>query len=327
MATFQKRAGNWRAIITRKGYPRVSRTFDTKAEAEAWATIAESEMARGVFIDRREAEATTLAEALDRYEREVTSAKKGASQERKRIAAWKRHPLAMRSLASIRGVDLAEWRDARLAAGASPTTARLDLALISHLYTVAAKEWGLESLANPVKNICLPTPARGRDRRLSLEELARLLAACDASNSIWLAPLVRLAIETGMRQGELLRLRWDDLDPQRPVARLNDTKNGEQRDVPLSSAALSVLKALPRSMDGRVIPAGIGRLNIQWRRALAASGIQNFRFHDLRHEATSRLFEKGFNPMEVATVTGHKTLTMLKRYTHLRAEDLAKRLG
>lgn len=327
MATFVEREQGIQAKIRRKGYPPQSRTFNTKAEAEKWARAVEHEMDRGIFADRREAERTTLAEALDRYEREVTPRKKGAKQERLRIAQWRRDTLAKYSLANIRGADLAAWRDRRLNAGTSPTTVRNDLALISHLFNTAIKEWGLESLSNPIDKIKMPAAARARDRRLVGDEATRLLKACNTSSCSWLAPITILAVETAMRQGELLALTWDNIDLTRRVARLLDTKNGERRDVPLSIAAIAVLTALPRAIDGRVFPISQDNLEGYWRRATKAAEIADLRFHDLRHEAASRLFEKGLNPMEVAAITGHKTLQMLKRYTHLRAEDLASRLG
>lgn len=333
MATFQKRSGSWRAIITRKGYPRLTRTFDSKADAERWAGDIEAEMRRGAFVDRREAEGTTLLEALDRYEREVTPRKKGAAQERQRIRTWKRDQLALRFLASIRGNDLAAWRDKRLASGTSPTTVRNDLAVISHLFSVASKEWGMESLSNPVEKIKVPAAARARDRRLDpevdrdgLSEETWLLAACD-DGPHWLGPMVRLALATAMRQGELLALQWQDIDFTRKVARLHDTKNGDRRDVPLSSEAITALKGLPRHISGKVFSIGTMTVVHAFQRACKRTGIEDLRFHDLRHEATSRLFEKGLNPMEVAAISGHKTLQMLKRYTHLRAEDLAAKLG
>lgn len=327
MATIVERKGGWQAKIRRKGYEPQSHTFDTKADAERWARGIEHQMDRGVFVDSREAERTTLAEALDRYEREVTPRKKGTKQERLRLALWRRDPLAKRSLAKIRGADLAAWRDKRLDAGTSPTTVRNDLALLSHLFNTAIKEWGLESLSNPIEKIKMPTPARARDRRLVGDEETRLLEACEASNCPWLAPAVILALETAMRQGELLSLTWTNIDLTRRVARLDDTKNGDRRDVPLSTAAVTILSDLPRAIDGRAFPITQDNLEGYWRRATKAAEIADLRFHDLRHEATSRLFEKGLNPMEVAAITGHKTLQMLKRYTHLRAEDLASRLG
>ncbi|MCE5361529.1 MAG: site-specific integrase, partial [Acidithiobacillus sp.] len=186
---------------------------------------------------------------------------------------------------------------------------------------------------------------QGRDRRLVGDEEARLLRECAKAQNPWLLPVVRFAIETAMRAGEILQtkgtadeetrarpvqttgLLWKNVDLNRRTAHLPETKNGSARTVPLSSVAVEVLRGLPRSMDGRVFGTTYEAIHLSFVRACRRAGIEDLRFHDLRHEATSRLFEKGFNPMEVSSITGHKTLQMLKRYTHLRAEDLAKRLG
>ena len=148
MATYEKRNGNWRVKIRRRGHPTVTRSFDRKAEAQSWAREIERDMARGEFVSREEAESTTLYEALDRYAREITPQKKSALHEANRIANLKKTWLAQRSLAEIRGVDLARYRDERRRDVAA-NTVRLDLALISHLYNIARTEWGMESLSNP----------------------------------------------------------------------------------------------------------------------------------------------------------------------------------
>ena len=198
---------------------------------------------------------------------------------------------------------------------------RLELALLSNLFTVAAKEWRMESLTNPVLAVRKPAASRPRERRLVGDEEARLLASC----ADWLRPMVILALETGMRKGEILALRWENVDLAKRVALLPDTKNGTARHVPLSSRAGDVLKGLPRNISGGVFTNQ--NVSHAFIAATQKAGIEGLHFHDLRHEATSRLFEKGLNPMQVAAITGHKTLQMLKRYTHLRAEDLAKMLG
>lgn len=123
-----------------------------------------------------------------------------------------------------------------------------------------------------------------------------------------------------------MTLRWERVDPARRTAHLQETKNGTPRTVPLSPAALRVLKAMPRDVSGRVFPLTQSAVAHAWERATRQAGIQGLRFHDLRQVTTSRLFEKGLNLMEVGAITGHKTLQMLKRYTHLRAGDLAARL-
>lgn len=249
MATFEKRGpGQWRAKVRKKGFPVQTHTAKTRKAAEAWAKQVETEMEQGLFVSSKEAQRTTLGEALERYAKEVSAAKKSVDMELCRIGMWRKHPLALRSLASLRGMDFAKYRDERLAAGKAANTIRLELAIVSHLFTIAKKEWGMESLANPVRAIRLPAPGRARSRRLVGDEEERLLAACESSRSTALKDLVVLALETAMRQGELLSLRWPNIDLHRKVAHLPETKNGESRDVPLSPQAREILRRRPRSL-------------------------------------------------------------------------------
>ncbi|MHB1565128.1 MAG: site-specific integrase [Acidiferrobacter sp.] len=216
----------------------------------------------------------------------------------------------------------------RAADGAGPNTIRLDLALLSHLFNVARTAWGMESLANPVELVKGQRPKLpgGRDRRLGGDELPRLQAAAlTYGGEIGL--LTTWAIETAMRRGEIAAMRWEHLDRKARVLLIPETKNGTPRRVPLSVAALAVLDGLPRRIDGRVWGMRPDSISQAFERVCKAAGITGLTFHDLRHEATSRLFEKGLGLMEVASITGHKTVQMLKRYTHLRAEDLVGRLG
>ncbi|BCA80489.1 site-specific integrase [Desulfuromonas sp. AOP6] len=325
MATIVKRGkGAWLARIRRKGYPPQAKTFDSKTEAAEWARSVESSMDRGLFVDYSEAERTTLTDALDRYEREVTSKKKGKGQEKDRLNVWRGSALAARSLVSIRSADVASWRDGRLEDGISPHTICNDLSLLSHVYRVATTDWGIAGLTNPCEHVRRPKRPEGRDRRLEAGEEERLLAALPAS----VGAVVRLALETGARRGEILALRWENIDLGKRTARLPDTKNGTARDLPLSTRAVEVLRQQPRRLhDSRVFQITPAHVSKSFREACERAGVEDLRFHDLRHEATSRLFEKGLNPMQVAAITGHKTLVMLRRYTHLRAEDLAALLG
>ncbi|MFM0209414.1 hypothetical protein PQQ96_18585 [Paraburkholderia sediminicola] len=153
MAYISQRGAYWRVEIRRRGYKPTYRTFDTNQQAQQWARRIESEIDAGIYIDRTEAERTTLREALDRYAREVVPTKRYPKQERTRIIRWQQHDLAYRTLTSLRGVDFAKYRDARRAAGRAENTIRLELQLVSHLFEIARKEWGLEGLLNPLKNI------------------------------------------------------------------------------------------------------------------------------------------------------------------------------
>ena len=333
MATFRKRPGPrgavvWQAQIIRRGHKRQYKTFDTKTQAEAWARQVEGEMDRGVFTSRAEAEATTLTEALDRYVREVTPRKKATTADREiyTIRWWQASALGPRSLASIRGKDIMAALAAKEAEGAAAHTIHLHIALISHLFTTARRAWGMEGLSNPAELVHKPRLPQGRNRRLVNDEHARLMAAALAYGGE-IGPLITWAIETAMRRGEIAAMRWEHLDRTDKVLLIPETKNGTPREIPLSTAALAVLDVLPRRLDGQVWSMRPDSISQAFERVCKAAGIEGLTFHDLRHEATSRLFEKGLNPMQVAAITGHKTLQMLKRYTHLRAEDLVGMLG
>ena len=333
----------WQVAVRKKGYPPQYKTFRTRKEGEAWASVTESEMVRGVWRDRSEAESTTLKECLDRYLAEVTPKKKSKG-EGWYVQAWMKRPIASRFMASIRGKDLASEIRAMEGEGKGANHIRLHRAVISNLFNVAKREWGMESLENPADFVSNPKLPQGRNRRLVDDEEERLLAACGEARNVWLRPVVIFAIETAMRVGEIVEtwkfdkktgkrekvsigLQWSDVDLKKRTAHLPKTKNGNARDVPLSSRAVATLEALPRNLDGRVFGTTYEGINQSYVCACRRAAITGLTFHDLRHEATTRLFEKGFNPMEVSAITGHKTLQMLKRYTHLRAEDLAKRMG
>ena len=324
MAAFRKRSNGWQARIRRKGFSEVNKSFATLKEAESWARNIESEMDRGVFVSRVEADNTTLAELLTRYLKEITPQKKHPSIETYRIKAWLKTSLAKRFISTIRSSDFAVRRDARIKDGMSPASIKLEFAIISHLYFVARAEWGFDGLENPIRYLRMPKLPRGRTRRVSDEELHLVIQHTDSFD---LPYIVKLAIETGMRRGEIAKLTWKDVDMMKRTAHLMDTKNGEDRLVPLSIAAISVLKSLPTRIDGRMFGMTAHAITYAFIRATKRAGITDLHFHDLRHEAITRLFEKGFNVMEVGSISGHKTLQMLQRYTHLRAENFLERLG
>ena len=324
MAYIEKRGESWRAQIRRKGYPTISATFDRKSDAERWASEVEGDMSRSRFVDIREAEQTTVADALKRYRCEVTDYKKGARQENIRIDRWLEDPLANKSLAALKSSDLAAWRDARLKEGKAASTIRLNLAIISHLYTVASKEWGIQGILNPCTNLRMPSPSKSRDRRPTTAELIRIKEEAVKYHRE-LPTIIDLAVETAMRRSELVLLRRDQIRGK--VAYLEDTKNGDRRMVPLSQKARDLIAALPPRIDGRLFAITPGLVSNYFPKSCADAGITGLTFHDMRHEATSRLFERGLSMMEVASITGHKTLGMLKRYTHLCPDALADKLG
>ncbi|WP_027776725.1 site-specific integrase [Paraburkholderia caledonica] len=376
MPTIRKRGQyQWEAQVRRRGYPAQSKTFTTKAEAEAWANMIESEMSRGIWVSRSEAEATTLYEALKRYEEEVSQSKKGAAQESSVLKACKSVELARRPLATVRSADVAKLRDEWLK-DYKPATVLRRLAVLSHVFNIARKEWGMESLSNPVELVRKPQPNNARTRRIAVSDSTlgtpstdnpasergaqdgELERVAKASGSALLPPIIWLAVETAMRRGEIVSMLWVNVDLNRCVVHLPSTKNGDARDVPLSSRAVAVFQALEDTRDdakddatesgeadtGRVFAIRSDAVTRAFERAVARARkiyvdeckaakirpdgkfLTDLRFHDLRHEATSRL--ASIFPMhELTKITGHKDPRMLMRYYHPRAEELAKRLA
>ena len=326
MATYRKRGPyQWEARIRKKGYPTTCKTFDSKADAEAWAKDIEANMNKSLFVSAKEAEQYTLSECLDRYIEKYTPRLKHGKREADRARFIQRRKIAHRIMATIRAKDIADFRREREAEGASGNTVRLDFALLSKLFNYARSDWGMESLQNPVELAAKPKPAKGRDRRLEDGEEEKLLEAASPA----FQAVILFALETAMRREEIASLQWKNVNVKSRYVYLLETKNSEARTVPLSAAAVDILKSLPR-MDGeeRVFGMTADQITDAMKKVRAKTGLEDIRFHDLRHEATSRFFENtDLDVMEVKAITGHKTLQMLSRYTHLRTARLAYRLA
>ncbi len=352
MATLVKTAsGTWKAVIRKAGWPTTAKTFRTKRDAEDWSRRSEDEMVRGAYIRRATADRMTVEVALKRYLAEVVPTKRSSSQ----VADVKRSTILIKhlgkySLAALTPEIIAKFRDMRLAgedrrnSNGEPrpranNTVRLDLALLGHLFTVAIKEWGVGLPSNPVINIRRPAPGAGRSRRMSKEEESTILAAVDAHSNPMLGWIVRIALQTGMRLSEIVTLQRGQVDLNRRIVRLLKTKNTHPRTVPLTTVATELFR---QALAHPVKPKGIellffgepGRTGLRgpyqfdriWQELKKKHGLNDFHFHDLRHEAVSRFVEAGFSDQEVSAISGHKSMQMLKRYTHLRAEDLVARM-
>jgi integrase len=334
------KSGTWKALVRKVGWPTTIKTFRTKKDAEDWARRVEDEIVRGAFIVRAPSERMTVEEALKRYLAEVTPTKKPSTQAGEEAKAKQlRKALGKYALAAVTPDLVAGFRDRQLAAGKANNTVRLELALLGHLFTMAMKEWRVGLTYNPVHAIRKPSPGRGRDRRLSDEEELQLLKACDAHSNPMFGWIVRIALETGMRSSEIASLRRSHVDLKKRIVRLADTKNNSARSVPLSRGAAQLFRdALNnpvRVLDSDLLfPGEPGRdgarrpyaFTKQWMDTKRNLKMTDLRFHDLRHEAVSRLVESGLSDQEVAAISGQKSMQMLKRYTHLRAEDLVARI-
>lgn len=357
MATLRKRGPyQWEAQVRRRGWPPQSKTFESKAEAEAWAQMIESEMARGVWLDRSEAENTTLRELLDRYEKEISPRKRSHEREVSFLNTWRQTELAARMVSRIRGADIATLRDDWLKTLA-PASVLRRLQVLSHVFNTARKEWGMESLANPVELIGKPAPANERERRVSLQELETIIAA---TQSRFLPAMLRIAVQSAVRRGELVGLCWEHvhLEGYAPHLHLPLTKNGDSRNVPLlpevvqaiQSWRAAVIEGLnadgepSEPLRGRVFPIradavtrAFGRARDRARlayedeckqanRPVDAGFLHDLTFHDARHEATAQ-FAKLVDGIDLAKITGHKDPRMLMRYYHPTPEELSAKIS
>lgn len=241
----------------------------------------------------------TLREGLERYRTQISILKKGYAQEKYRIETICRSFLGTKITRSITSVDIATYRDQRLSEinprtgrPLATSTVRLEMSLLSNYFDVGRIEWGICD-ANPVANVRKPKAPPGRDRRLTAREERLILRYCHGHQNIDLYSIVVLALETAMRQGEILKLRWEHLNLKTRIAHLPETKNGSKRDVPLSVKARDALIRMGVKTNGRVFGYTAQGLKSTWRFMLIKLGIEDLHFHDLRHEAISRLFELG----------------------------------
>lgn len=329
MATLRKRGTKWQVQVRRNGFPAVSKTFHLKDDAVRWGREQERLIDTGEPVKLALASPRAelkLADVLERYRLEVLPRKRAAGPiEAFHLRALQRHSIAQLALSELNSPCIAAYRDHRTGKVSSSTILR-ELGLLFHSLRVARREWGLP--VQEIEKIAKPTPNKARERRLSNDELAALNAAFEGCRNKLVKPVFLFAIATGMRRSEILSLRWVDVDLKKRTAFLRITKNGHSRTVPLSASAAAILErqtsAVPRS--GKCFPVSSNAFRLAWDRLKARAGIENLRFHDLRHEAISRFFEMGLSVPEVSLISGHKDARMLFRYTHLKAERVAQKL-
>jgi integrase len=338
MATIQKRGKSWRVQVRREGKA-VSATFDTKAEAQAWAIKTESRVLEGDAVELLVAKpaartSDAASDVLIRYADEVSPNKRGGRWEQVRLRMLvRRYPLFGQPITSITGPDIADWRDARLVA-VSPSTVNRELCMISTVFTHAMKEWRLGLTFNPCSLVAKPRKPRPRTQRVSVAEREQIISELgwDAKSepkdsSQWSAFAFYVALETAMRKGEILSLRWRDIDFEKRHAHLHLTKNGDERFVPLSKVAMKLLRIVSDpSPNAAVVPVRAGNLDNLFREARQRAGLTHIHFHDSRREAATMMASKLSNVLELAAVTGHKSLSMLQIYYKPTAADLAARL-
>ncbi|KQU64840.1 shufflon-specific DNA recombinase [Aminobacter sp. DSM 101952] len=331
MATIRKHRDKYQVQVRRKGFPPVSRSFHKLADAKEWARHMETQADRQELApNRKELAKITLGELVHRYKDEVVISKKGAEIETIVLGAFLRHSICKRSLADLNASDFAAYRDERLKTITAKSLKR-QLAPINNMFEVARAEWNIPLKQNPLADLALKANDNKRERRLRDGELGLLLKAGKKTRNPLVVPIIRFAIETGMRRGEILNLRWRDIEEGRETACILETKNGFSRTIPLTPGALEVLRSLAatRGREGGtlVFPLSAIALRLSWDRLTARAGINDLNFHDLRHEAISRLFELGLTVPEVASISGHRDMRMLFRYAHASHASIRAKLA
>lgn len=342
MATIQKRVTksgevSFRVQVRIKGRPPVGATFSRISDAKDWAQQTEADIKRGIYFKVPEANKRTLAEAIDRYFKDVLCYRRTSSGPITYLTWWKKR-LGAYTLADITTAMVHEERSAligtenRFKRSIGHSTANRYTQALGHLFNIAQKEWGWTT-ENPVGNIRKFKEPRGRVRFLSDDERTKLLDGCKKSSNKYLYTIVIIALSTGARKSEVLKLKWDSVDLARGQIVLHDTKNGENRVIPLEGYALTLVKKLhkdrilgcpylfpgekvTRGKDGTFIYQPID-IRTAWENVIKNAQIKDFKFHDLRHSAASYLAMNKASSVEIAEVLGHKTLQMVKRYAHL----------
>ncbi|WP_375599624.1 tyrosine-type recombinase/integrase [Devosia sp. Naph2] len=327
MATIRKRNGKWQAQIRRQGSKALSRTFHSRKDAEAWGRDVESRFDRGEPFIPLHQPLATLRDLLARYRDNITPRKKSADSERYRINRMLRHAIVDLSLSRLTAQVVAEYRDERLMT-VSGETVRQDLVLIRQVLDVARREWGVMLASNPVDQVHKPDPASPRERRLHYRDLRRLAGAFKSVRNTVVKDVFRFALATGMRRGEILALEWKHVSFKDRVLLIPMSKNGRSRIIPLSRSAVALLERLSSkpTREDLVFPISANAFKLSWQRVKTRAGVTDLRFHDLRHEAVSRFFERGLSLPEVALISGHRDPRQLLRYTHLDASKIAAKL-
>lgn len=326
MATITKRAKGWFVQIRRKGYEPEYKTLPTKEAAEKWAREREGRIDRGEEpLDRRQLKGITLGDLIRRYIDEVTPKKRSADSERARLSKMLGAPMCDIALLDLKSAPIAAYRDIR-AKQVKPGTIARELGLLHTIIEVARLDWGVSIPHNVIAQVRRLPVRNARDRRLRPGELERLNEALKDTRNRFISPAILFAIQTALRRGELLNLTWSNINIEKRLAHIPETKTGYSRTIPLTGEAIAILKELPTT-EKRVFPITAMSLRLAWNRVRRRANMSDLRFHDLRHEAISRFAELGLSMVELAIISGHRDPRMLMRYTHLNPADLAKKLS
>lgn len=340
MASIHRHRDKYQVRVRRKGLPTITKTFHKLSDAKEWATLQERQADRGELgPDRKILETIKLADLVTRYMDTILPGKKAGHKEAEMLTAFLRHRICKKPLSDLSASDFMKWKEERISGKGyrKPITAKSAKRMLSpvqRLLQVAMDEWDVPLRENPLSRFKLKVIDNKRQRRLREGELGRLLEAGKKTRNPLIVPIIMFALETAMRRGEILALRFRDIDLERHSATVRESKNGYSRTIPLSPAAVAILTdAISRmgndekAKNGRLFTTTPVALRLAWDRLTKRADIEDLNFHDLRHEAISRLFELGLTVPEVASISGHRDMRMLFRYAHANHASIRAKFG
>ena len=319
MGCVRKRGNSWNAQVRISGWRSFTKTFQTKLDAKQWIVTLEKEL-KSKPLPEKNIKNLKLKDLFNKYKFEILPKLKSH-----KIVTYKLNFLSRLWLGEIKVINLTKGhleqfcKDRKLVV--KDGTIKSELMLIKRIVKIATDKWNYGIPFNAFYGIELPSPHKPRNRRATQEELSILIAHANKQRNTYISTIIQFAVETGMRRSEILKLKWIDVNLETRIASLYDTKNGDDRHIPLTKTAVQLLSNLTQLSDF-VFPISANCLRLAWERCRKKSNIKGLRFHDLRHEAVSRYFEMGLSVPEVALISGHKDVRQLFRYTHLKPESL-----
>ena len=319
MGCVRKRGNSWNAQVRISGWRSFTKTFQTKLDAKQWIVNLEKEL-KSKPLPEKNIKNLKLKDLFNKYKFEILPKLKSH-----KIVTYKLNFLSRLWLGEIIVVNLTKGhleqfcKDRKLVV--KDGTIKSELMLVKRIFRIASDRWNYGIPFDAFHGIELPSPHKPRTRRASQEELSILISYANKQRNKYISTIIQFAVETDMRRSEILKLKWNDVNLVTGIASLYDTKNGDDRHIPLTKTAIQLLSNLTQSNEF-VFPISANCLRLAWERCRNKSNIKGLRFHDLRHEAVSRFFEMGLSVPEVALISGHKDVRQLFRYTHLKPENL-----
>jgi integrase len=325
MSSINKVNGKWKAEVSLTGFPRRSKTFISKSHAIIWSQELELKYEKNeTYGGDRSLLTHKLSYLITRYQKTKSVFKKSYKSEVYVLKMLHETPLSDISVGAINSNMIVSEMN-KIRGTLKPSTIRNRFAILRHIFNVAINEWGYP-MTNPISKVSLPKSEETPLRRISEEELTmlrKILLLRESQKMHW---IITFALETGLRRGEIVKLKWEDIDRSKNTARVSESKSGYVRHIPLSPKANECLESIPTQSE-YVFDTTNSAIASAWKRLRKTAKVKRVRFHDFRHEAISRFFEKGLTIPEVMSISGHRTASMLFRYAHADQSKIAEKLA